>query len=333
VAATVGEDAADLLLIGPRPGSLEPLICVRRLREARLELPVLVLATPGGLENALELQKAGADEVLPADTPPARIAEKLRFLERGQELQRLRREVEELAGRSRELESLVYLISHDLWTPIVSIQGISSILLEGDTGLQGRPLELAGRIQANAERIEELVRDLMDFPKIGRLVGALEPVHSGEIVERSLEGLAERIEESGAAIEVEEGLPEVVADRKRLRQVFHNLIDNAVKYGGEPPRIEVGHRLEEGFHLFWVRDNGTGISPDDQEKAFHLFQRVGEQKSRRQGMGIGLAVVRQIVERHGGKIWCESTSGSGATFYFTIPQRSAPDPVETLILQ
>ena len=330
--AAVREAKADLILLGPETGAAEPLTCLKRLRAAGIALPVLVLTPPGLPAEALEAVRAGADDALAADAPRGELAARLRMLERDLEARRARSEAEDLRGRCRELESLVYLISHDLWTPIVSIQGISSILLEPGTGLEGRPRDLATRIRANAERIEELVRDLMDFPKIGRLVGALEPVSSAEAAERAVEGLADRIQQFGAEVKVADGLPEVIADRKRLRQVFHNLLDNAVKYGGDPPRVEVGCRQDEGSHLFSVKDNGAGITPEDQEKAFHLFQRVGDTQ-RREGMGIGLAMVRQIVERHGGRIWCESIIGQGSTFYFTIPKQPAVEQAQPVSLQ
>lgn len=311
-----------VLILGPGAGEGDPGSVLRALPDADSILS-LVLIEAGDLDAAVEAGRVGATEVLSADAPPGRLATIVRSLMERAEAAWRCKDLEEVRRRYKELESLVFLISHDLKTPLVSIQGISTILLEGRSD-EEKTEQYIQRIQANAERIEDLVRDLLEFPKIGRLVGLPETVDMQEAARRAIDGLAQQIEESGARIEVDPDLPVVKGDRKRLQQVLHNLIHNAIKYGGEPAQIRVGHTESNGEQTFFVEDHGEGISPENLEKAFHLFRRLDNVKPDRNGMGIGLAVTRRIIEGHGGRIWARSERGKGTTFFFSLP---SPDDV------
>jgi len=324
----LGRDPALVIVLGPGAGGADPGALLRRLGESERGPATLCLVPPGNVEAAVEAMRDGASEVLEADIGVGRLSRAVERLSDRAERLSLAREAEDLRARYAELESLVYLISHDLKTPLVSIQGISTILLEG-AAEEERGREYVRRIQANAERIEDLVRDLLEFPRVGRLVGVMERVDMGEVVDRALDSLAERIEETGARIEVEEDLPQATGDRKRLQQVFQNLLDNAIKYGERegPARVRVGCSRGEEEDTFFVRDEGVGISEEGLERAFHLFRRLERNGERKHdGMGIGLAVTRRIVEGHGGRIWAESTVGEGSTFFFTLPAREE-DPL------
>ncbi|MFH1951148.1 MAG: PAS domain S-box protein [Pseudomonadota bacterium] len=231
---------------------------------------------------------------------------------------------EEIRKKNEELENFVYVVSHDLKSPIVSMQGFSSMLLNeyreklGDEG--GRYIE---RIRANASRMEVLISDLLALSRVGRVVGAFKDVSSLDIVNRVCNGLESRMEENRIEVFIGDNLPTIRCDGDRIYQVFENLIINAVKFTGdvEKPRIEIGYEEREGFHRFYVRDNGIGIDKKYHRKIFEIFQRLKEIEDEK-GTGIGLVIVERIVKNHGGKVWVESQKGEGATFCFTLPRQS-----------
>jgi PAS domain S-box-containing protein len=228
----------------------------------------------------------------------------------------------ELEAKNRELESFVYSVSHDLKAPLVSLDGFSSALQKefyDQLGEQGK--HYLERIQANVAHMDALIVDLLGLSRIGRVVGPIEETGLAALLREIRGELAVELEEAGAEFVVQEPLPAVRADRSRIHQVFANLIDNAVKFRSEerPLRIEVGCQEERGFYRFHVADNGIGIAPRHQEQIFVPFQQLDAET---EGVGIGLALVKKIVEHHGGRVWVESEAGKGSTFYFTVPVSS-----------
>ena len=227
---------------------------------------------------------------------------------------------EEIRKKNEELENFVYVVSHDLKSPIVSMQGFSSMLLNeyreklGEEG--GRYIE---RIRANASRMEVLISDLLALSRLGRVVGAFKDASSLEIINRVCNGLKSRMEENRIEVSITDDLPIIYCDADRIYQVFENLVVNAVKFtgGAEEPKIEIGYEEKGEFHQFYVRDNGIGIDPKYHRKIFEIFQRLKEVEDE-EGTGIGLVIVERIVKNHGGKVWVESEKGAGATFYFTL---------------
>ena len=229
---------------------------------------------------------------------------------------------EELQKKNKELENFVYIVSHDLKSPIVSMQGFSSMLLNEyheKLGAEGK--RYIERIRANASRMEVLISDLLALSRVGRVVGAFKDVSSLEIANRVCKSLESRMEESGTEVFIGDNLPTIRCDGERIYQVFENLLVNAVKFtgGAEKPKIEIGHEEREGFHRFHVRDNGIGIDPEYHRKIFEIFHRLNEIEDN-EGTGIGLVIVERIISNHGGKVWVESEKGKGATFYFTLPR-------------
>ena len=230
---------------------------------------------------------------------------------------------EKLAQANEELERFVFTVSHDLKSPIVSVQGFASILLN-DFGskLDEEGLHYLQRIQSNAKQMERLIHDLLELSRVGRVVNPFEPVDFNELVELVVADFQFQAQEKGVTIEYAKDFPTVVCDRDRIVQVFSNLISNAIKYMGDTPepRIEIGHFERDDDFVFYVKDNGIGIDPRYHKKIFDLFQSLKEIKDV-EGTGVGLTIVKRIVENHKGKVWVESQKGKGATFYFTIPKQ------------
>jgi PAS domain S-box-containing protein len=224
----------------------------------------------------------------------------------------------ELEAKNKELESFTYTIAHDLKAPLVSLNGFSSVLQkEYDSQLGEKGKHYLDRIQANVVHMEALTTSLLELSRIGQVVGPIEEIEVAALLREVRVALAVRLKEAGAEFVVQEPLPTVRVDRGRIHQVFANLIDNAVKFRSaeRAPRIEVGCRQESGFYRFHVADNGIGIAPQYHERVFAPFQKLHLEI---EGVGIGLALVKKIVEHHGGRVWVESEAGKGSTFYFTI---------------
>ncbi|MBN1840692.1 MAG: PAS domain S-box protein [Deltaproteobacteria bacterium] len=227
---------------------------------------------------------------------------------------------EELRKTNEELKNFVNVVSHDLKTPIISIQGFSARLRKNyqeKLGEKGR--RYISQIETSARRMEALVSDLLELSRIGRVVSAFSDVSSIEIVKNATAGLQDRLKDRGIKLAVAENLPRIHCDGERIYQVFENLIVNAIKFMGdsENPKIEIGYEDKGAFHQFHVRDNGIGIDPKWHRKVFDIFHRLKEIEDQ-EGTGLGLAILYRIVSNHGGKVWVESEKGKGATFYFTL---------------
>ncbi len=232
--------------------------------------------------------------------------------------------IRELGAKNVELEQFTYTVSHDLKGPLTTIRGFAGLArreLERDR--QERVATHLGHIATAADKMKQLLDELLELSRIGRLTHAPAPVPLVEVAREAAADFAVQLAERGVSLEIDEGLPVVMGDRLRLRQVLENLIGNAVKFlgGQEAPRIEIGARSTEDGFVCFVRDNGIGIDPADHGRIFALFEKLSAES---EGTGVGLAIVKRIVEVHGGKIWVESTQGRGSTFCFTLGRRK-PD--------
>jgi signal transduction histidine kinase len=225
----------------------------------------------------------------------------------------------ELARSNGDLEQFAYAASHDLQEPLRVIASFSELLGKRYHGkLGGEADEFINYIVVGVTRMEQLIQALLAFARVGSRGTAPSLTDCGAVVDRALENLHAAVTESGAEIR-HEGLPTVMADATQLTQVFQNLIGNAIKFRGpEPPKIEVGAACEEDGWRLWVRDDGIGIEEQHAERVFGIFHRL-HTKDEYEGTGIGLALCRKIVERHGGRIWVTSKPGDGSTFSFTLP--------------
>jgi PAS domain S-box-containing protein len=230
----------------------------------------------------------------------------------------------ELESKNAELERFTYTVSHDLKSPLVTIMGFVSYL-EKDA-LAGRIERVqsgVSRISSAVTKMENLLNDLLELSRIGRLMNAPENVSFEEITRDALERVRGRIEELGIDVSIANDLPIIHGDRERLIEVMQNMLDNAAKFAAETayPQIQIGTKgFDENLHpILFVCDNGVGIAPEFHERIFGLFNKLNPQI---EGTGIGLTIVRRIIEIHGGRIWVESTPGHGATFYFTLPAQN-----------
>ncbi|HLO14985.1 MAG TPA: ATP-binding protein [Anaerolineales bacterium] len=230
--------------------------------------------------------------------------------------------INELEGKNAELERFTYTVSHDLKSPLITIKGFLGFLRkDAEAGNLPRLDSDIERISAAADKMQRLLNDLLELSRIGRLVNLPQSVDLNELVPEVLELLYGRIHEGNVQVSVAENLPEVYGDRPRLFEVLQNLVDNAAKFMGEQPnpQIEIGQqgRTEDGAPILFVRDNGIGIDPRFKDRIFGLFDKLDPHSD---GTGIGLALVKRIIEFHGGRIWVESEPGKGTTFYFTLPE-------------
>lgn len=234
---------------------------------------------------------------------------------------------DELRRSNAELEQFAYVASHDLQEPLRMVASYTELLAQRYRGkLDEKADKYIEYATDGAKRMQQLVMDLLAYSRVGSGGKALDSVRCGPLVEQVLRALAGSIRNAGATVEVGE-LPVVMADETQLGQVMQNLIANAVKFrGDEPPRIRVLATREGDAWHFSVADNGIGIDPQYAERVFQMFQRLHE-RGRFEGSGIGLAIAKRIVERHGGRIWFTST-GTGTTFHFTLNAalRGSADP-------
>ncbi len=230
--------------------------------------------------------------------------------------------IQKLEAQNAELERFTYTVSHDLRSPLVTIKGFLGFL-EQDAlaGNEPRLKSDLERISNAVEKMQTLLSDLLELSRIGRMMNAPQDIPFADIVNEALELAHGQLESRRVTVHTQPNLPAVHGDRLRLTEVLQNLFDNAVKYMGDQtdPRIEIGQRGEEaGKPIFFVKDNGIGIAPEFHERIFGLFNKLDTTS---EGTGVGLALVKRIIEFHSGRIWVESDGlpGKGSTFYFTLP--------------
>lgn len=224
--------------------------------------------------------------------------------------------IRELENKNSELERFTYTVSHDLKAPLITMSGFLGYLIEDAKkgNLQRLESDVNRILDANL-KMQRLLDELLELSRIGRLMNTPEVLSFEEIIIEALSIVESQLKEKQIEVIVDKNLPTIYGDKIRLIEVVQNLVDNAVKFMGEQskPKIELGVQDENNQHIFFVKDNGMGIDPAYHAKVFELFHKLNAI-----GTGIGLALVKRIIEVHGGKIWVESELGKGATFYFTL---------------
>jgi signal transduction histidine kinase len=232
---------------------------------------------------------------------------------------KLEETVKDLERSNAELQRFAYVASHDLQEPLRMITGYTNLLSKRYKGrLDANADEFIGFAVDGANRMRVLINDLLTYSRVGSQGKKPVPTDCELVLRQTLAGLELAIEESAAKV-THDPLPTINGDDVQLGQLFQNLIGNALKYrNGGAPAVHIGCRRRDNDWLFSICDNGIGIDPRFAEKIFVIFQRL-HTREQYPGTGIGLAVCKRIVERHGGKIWVESELGKGSSFYFTLP--------------
>ena len=231
----------------------------------------------------------------------------------------LTQQARELERSNSELEQFAYVASHDLQEPLRMVVSYVQLLARRYKGkLEGDADDFIGFAVDGAVRMQQLINDLLSYSRVSTRGGTFQPVDCNQALDRAVANLKVAIGESGATI-LRQPLPKIQGDPTQLAQLFQNLIGNAVKFRGpEAPVVSVEAKQEAGHWLISVRDNGIGMESEYLDRIFIIFQRL-HSKGEYPGTGIGLAICKKIVERHGGRIWAESQPGQGTTFHFTFP--------------
>jgi signal transduction histidine kinase len=233
----------------------------------------------------------------------------------------LKQLADELRRSNADLQQFAYAASHDLQEPLRVVAGFVKLLENGYKGkLDEKADEFVDYIVDGVRRMQLLIKDLLEYSKAGTKGLDMRPADSFFAADKAICDLQASIDETGASVTCDE-LPIVMADVSQLGSLFQNLIGNAIKFhGDEPLKVHIAAERGKGEWIFSVRDNGIGIDPRQAERIFVMFKRL-HTKEEYPGTGIGLAICKRIVERHGGRIWVESEQGRGSTFRFTIPDR------------
>jgi signal transduction histidine kinase len=314
----------------PQFSGLEAL---RLVREKGLDIPFIVTSGKISDDTAVAAMKAGASDYIMKDNltrlGPA--------IEREIQEAMVRREREKaskaLLEREEELRVLkkvdqlkdefIGLVSHELRTPLTVVIGaLSTIMTEGDKLSQQESKQLVEDAYWEAELLSDLLANLLELARAqaNRLMITEEPVGIKEAIETVVDKMKHKTISREIKVDCKESII-VMADRVRLHRILNNLLDNAIKYSTPKTKIEIFAQANTNEVLIGVRDEGIGISQENQGKLFEAFQRLQYQNSETAGTGLGLVVCRRLVEAHGGRIWVESQTGRGSTFYFTLPFR------------
>ncbi len=236
---------------------------------------------------------------------------------------RMSQYLKDLAAVNSELDAFAHTVSHDLKEPLRGIEMFSGMLLSDHSApLDPQAADYLSRIARAAGRMRTLIDDLLSYSRISRIRNPYETASTRQLAAQAVSELAATIEEHKAAAEVSDSLPEIYCDPVKLRQVFHNLITNAIKYNDRPvPKVRVSaEKFGEYYWKFAVKDNGIGIPAQYLEEIFTMFKRLHGRGEYGGGTGAGLAIVRKVIEEHNGKIWVESAEGEGSTFFFLLPE-------------
>jgi light-regulated signal transduction histidine kinase (bacteriophytochrome) len=327
----------DLLLADLMMPEMSGIELLQAAQECDPLLVGIIMTGQGTIDTAVQAIKTGAlDYIL----KPFKLSVVLPVLARALAVRRLRLENAELQRRvqqhtaeieaankeltclNQELESFSYSVSHDLRNPLNAINGFSDILLHDFAAqMPSKAQDLLQHVVRSARRMGQLIEDLLRLSHLGRQPLSKQPVNVAALVKEVVDGLREQ-QSAPRVVDVRIGdLPGCFGDPSLLNQVFINLLSNAFKFTShrEQALVEVGCQLQDGEHVYFVRDNGAGFDMRHAEKLFGVFQRL-HRNDEFAGTGVGLSIVQRILQRHGGRIWAEAEVGKGAAFHFTLAE-------------
>jgi signal transduction histidine kinase len=297
------------------------------LRREQMDVPLILVTGALGETTAVECIKSGiTDYVLKGALTRLPVAIRRALHEKHLQEQRKRAErereeyLQELKRSNAELEQFAYVASHDLQEPLRMVASYTELLGERYRGkLDANADKYIGYAVDGAHRMQRLISDLLTYARVSSQAKPLQPTDASAVLASVLRLMHATIEANKAEIVCGE-LPTVMADETQLGQLFQNLINNAIKFHSDrPPRVEVSAQAKEGTWDFSVKDNGIGMEMENAGRIFQMFQRL-HSREEYDGTGIGLAIAKRIVDRHSGRIWCESVPGQGSAFHFTMPQ-------------
>lgn len=237
----------------------------------------------------------------------------------------LRKEIEHLVQVNKDQESYIHKINHDLRAPLICIGEYSKLLLNSQKDkLDAEGINFLERIGRCADRANRILADSLKLLEISTTKNQAQDVSVREIIDSLLADFDSEIKERAIDVSIKDPLPVLYCDPARIRDVFSNLVSNAIKYSIHEsvgtPAIEIGYTEKDEDHEFYVKDNGIGIDAPYHEKIFELFFRLNPHENGN-GTGMGLHIVKKIIADHGGSIWLQSASGKGSTFYFTVKKQ------------
>jgi PAS domain S-box-containing protein len=330
--AFVNEEATKIFGYGPNEleGNSLDIVVPERFRAAHREKQPNYIHSPqprhfNALNDLYALRKDGSEFPIEIGITPIKtekgfvaLASIIDITERKQSEEIIKKQLIELQSKNRELEQFNYISSHDLQEPLRTVLNYIQLLEEDYPELSDEIKAHHKIMQSSVTRMSTVVRSLLDFGRLGRNK-KLVLTDCKKIIGEVIADLNTIVRDSGAVITLSEGHPVIYAYETEMRQLFQNLINNAIKFRkpGTVPHINISYRESEGYFEFAVADNGIGIQPKYFEKVFDIFQRLNKE-GEFEGHGIGLANCKKIAEMHGGKIWVESVPGEGSTFKFTI---------------
>ncbi|MGC9526059.1 MAG: ATP-binding protein [Limnospira sp.] len=321
----------DLILLDikmPNMDGYEVCSTLKKMPEAA-DIPVIFLSA---LDDVLDKVKAFSVGGVDYITKPFQVEEVLARVENQLTIRRLQRQLkhqnlrlkqlnEDLKRSNQELEQFAYIVSHDLQQPLQTITGFAELMLTLKSQIQfeEEAEEYVLPILDEGMRLQELIKNLLHYSRVGTKRNPFEMTDCNVVLAETLTNLHLAIAESNAMINHDD-LPTVFGDRVQLGQLFQNLIGNALKYQrpGVPPTVTISAVQKDEMWQFGIYDNGIGIPAEQSDRIFQIFQRLHTSREY-PGNGIGLAICRKIIDRHGGRIWVESEVGTGTSFYFTLP--------------
>ena len=315
----------DVILSDYNLGTWKGTEALEILQQEGVDIPLILVSGVLGDVTAVQCIKLGASDYVLKDRL-ARLPEAVRGALEEQKLRRERQQaqaalaskVAELARSNRDLEQFAYVASHDLQEPLRMVAAYTQLLAERYRGkLDENADKYIAYAVEGAVRMQALIQDLLTFSRVGSSGAEPSCVDCNRVVDEVLQNLRAAMQESDAVIN-RGNLPSVEANQTQMIQLFQNLIGNAIKFrGAGAPVITITGEKRDGMALFTVVDNGIGIAAEHRELIFVIFQRL-HTRGEYSGNGVGLAICKKIVERHGGRIWAEPRAGEGTTFHFTL---------------
>lgn len=319
--AEIRKNQHDVYLLDYRLGQENGLELLQAALQLKCRQPIILLTGVGDHDIDQQAMEMGAsDYLVKGSTLSGTLLERSirHAMERKRSEARQAQLLAELAAANQELKDFAYIVSHDLKAPLRGIMSVTDWLIKDYSDrLDQEGKEMLQLINGRVRRMSDLIQGVLKYSRIGRVREECSRINLNNVVVEVIDSLSPP---AGIQIIVETQLPTVLVEKTRIQQVFQNLIGNAIKYMGKPMgTIRIGHICQDGYWEFYVADTGVGIAPRYFEKVFQIFQTLIP-RDQSESTGVGLAIVKKIIEIYGGRIWVTSELGKGSTFFFMLPQ-------------